>query len=126
MSVLDIRHLSREVARRIRQAFHYYAVRLMLVQEGRLVPQAAMRAPEGDVAALPRSLSLQEPTIMTTVADTGRPWLVPDVSKEPCYLPVPEFLPTWLRVERGQLRASATARPWANRASTAAGSGPSA
>ncbi len=91
VSVLDVQQLSREVARRILQAFRYYAVQLMLVENGRLVPQAAVRAPEGELVTLPRSLSLQEPTIMTTVANTAKPWLVPDVSREPRYLPVPEF-----------------------------------
>ncbi len=91
VSVLDVQQLAREVAKRILNAFGYYAVQLMLVEDGRLVPQAAVRAPEGDLVGLPRSLSLQEPTIMTTVANTGRPWLVPEVDKEPRYLAVPEF-----------------------------------
>ncbi|MEW6566881.1 MAG: GAF domain-containing protein [Chloroflexota bacterium] len=91
VSVLDIQQLSREVATRILHAFHYYSVQLVLVEDGRLVPQAMVRAPGGEPVQLLRSISLQEATIMTTVANTGKPWLVADVSKEPRYLAVPEL-----------------------------------
>lgn len=91
VSVLDVQQLARELAMRIQKAFGYYAVQLMLVEDGRLVPRAAVRAPGGDLVELRRSLSLQQPTIMTTVANTGRPWLVPEVDKEPRYLAAAEF-----------------------------------
>ena len=91
VSLLDIQQLMREVAPRILHAFHYYAVQILLLEEGRLVPQAAVRAPKGEAIALPRSLPLSQPTVMTTVAARGRPWRVADVAGEPRFLPTPEL-----------------------------------
>ncbi len=91
VSVLDIQQLVREVAVRILHAFHYYSVQMMLDDGGLLIPQAVAIAPEGRLVDVRATLRLSESTIMTTVANTGHPWLVPDVSREPCYRPLPEL-----------------------------------
>lgn len=91
VSMLDIQQLMREVAPRILHAFHYYAVQILLLEQGRLVPQAAVRTPRGEAITLPRSLPLSQPTIMTTVAARGRPWLVSDVTREPRFLQTPDL-----------------------------------
>ena len=91
VSVLDIQQLVREVAARIQQAFNYYSVAILLVEGERLVPQAVAMAPEGKAIIVDRTLSLRDKTIMTTVAQTGNPWLVADVSAEPSYRAIPEL-----------------------------------
>jgi len=91
VSVLDIQQLVREVTGRIQQAFEYYAVAILLVEGERLVPQAVAMAPSGRPIHVDRTLSLREMSIMTTVANTGRPWLVPDVAAEPSFYAIPEL-----------------------------------
>jgi signal transduction histidine kinase len=91
VSVLDIQQLVREVAARIQQAFSYYSVAILLVEGERLIPQAVAMAPEGKTVFVDRTLSLRERTIITTVANTGKPWLVPDVAAEPSFRAIPEL-----------------------------------
>ena len=91
VSVLDIQHLAREVAVRILRSFHYYSVQVLLVEAGRLVPQAVVRAPEAEHLEIARTISLRDATIMTTVANSGKPWLVRDVSSESRYLSIPQL-----------------------------------
>lgn len=91
VSVLDIQQLAREVATRILNAFRYYSVQLMLIEDGRLRPAAVVRSPGAELVPTRRTLSLHESTIMTTVARSGRAWLVPDVKDEPRYQHIPEL-----------------------------------
>jgi signal transduction histidine kinase len=91
ISVLDIQQLVREVAGRIQQAFAYYSVAILLVEGERLTPQAVALAPGGRSIQIDRTLSLHENSILTTVATTGSPWLVPDITVEPSYHPIPEL-----------------------------------
>jgi two-component system phosphate regulon sensor histidine kinase PhoR len=91
VSVLDTQNLVREVTLRILQAFRLYAVQILLLEGGILVPQAVVRGPEGEFVRIGRVLSLRERSIMAEVARTGRPLLVPDVSKDPRFLPALEL-----------------------------------
>ena len=91
VSVLDIQHLVREVAQHILRAFDYYAVQILLLESGALVPRAVARAPDGELIHIGRILTLRDQSLIAESVRSGQPMLVPDVSTDPRYLPTSEL-----------------------------------
>ncbi len=91
VSVLDIQHLVREVAQHILRSFNYYAVQILLLESGALVPRAVSRAPDGELIHLGRILTLRDQSLIADAARSGQPILVPDVSVDPRFMPAPEL-----------------------------------
>jgi PAS domain S-box-containing protein len=87
-SILDVDTLLGQVVQLIRDAFDYYQVNLGLIEGNALVPKAWA----GSLSAFPAGaarLSLDAEAIVTQAAASGAPLLVPDVRREPSYLPLP-------------------------------------
>lgn len=96
--ILHPTQLAAEVARRICEAFNYYAVSVCLV-EGDLVRLSAgvvrtsKQGAERAIAPLfvDKALRIGEEGIIGWVAATGQPLLVPDVTHDPHFLRIPEL-----------------------------------
>jgi signal transduction histidine kinase/CheY-like chemotaxis protein len=87
-SILDVDALLGQVVRLIRDTFDYYQVNLGLIEGDTLVPKAwagALRTFPTEIARL----NLDAEAVVTKVVTSGTPLLVPDVRREPLYLPLP-------------------------------------
>jgi len=92
-STLDLDQVLIQVVQQVRSALHCYAVSVGLVEGDELVFRAA-ESPQRLWAAAALRLhrrKINGPGISTWVARTGEPLLVPDVSREPRYLAIPEL-----------------------------------
>jgi PAS domain S-box-containing protein len=87
-SILDVDTLLGQVVRLIRDTFGYYQVNLGLVEGDALVPKAWIGALSTFPTEVAR-LDLDAESIVTKVVNSGTPLLVPDVRREPLYLPLP-------------------------------------
>jgi GAF domain-containing protein len=76
------------VVRLIRDTFDYYQVNLGLIEGDALVPKAWAGALTPFPTEVAR-LNLNAEAIVTKVVTSGTPLLVPDVRREPSYLPLP-------------------------------------
>jgi signal transduction histidine kinase len=83
-SILDIDDLLARVVDLIQEAFGYYHVQVFLMDQdaGQLVLRAAGRT----LSAEYRRLAMGQASINTRAAQTGKPVLVNDVSRDPAYL----------------------------------------
>jgi len=91
VSVLDIQHLVREVAQHILRSFDYYAVSILLLENGALVPRAVARAPDGELIHVGHILTLRERSLIAESARSGQAILVPDITQDARFLPTPEL-----------------------------------
>jgi len=87
-SILDVDTLLGQVVRLIRDTFDYYQVNLGLIEGDTLVPKAWAGALSTFPTEIAR-LKLDAGAIVTKVVTTGTPLLLPDVRREPLYLPLP-------------------------------------
>jgi len=87
-SILDVDTLLTRVVRLIRDTFDYYQVNLGLIEGNVLVPKAWAGALSTFPTEVAR-LNLDAEAIVTKVVTSGTPLLVPDVRREPSYLPLP-------------------------------------
>jgi signal transduction histidine kinase len=89
-SILDINELLKLLVQLIHQTFHYYHIEIGLVEGGEVVYYMGA----GDLwekpgfQASPSRLRIGQDGITGRVAATGKPMIVPDVSREPLYVPV--------------------------------------
>jgi GAF domain-containing protein len=93
-SILDVDQLLEEIVRALQKAFGYEAISIALVEGDTLVVKAATlhNWRERGIPALRIEVGGQGVT--GWVAGAGQPLLVPDVSKEPRYLPWPANIQT--------------------------------
>jgi GAF domain-containing protein/anti-sigma regulatory factor (Ser/Thr protein kinase) len=93
-TILDIDRLLDEIVFLIRDTFGYYLVDIALIEGDDLNVRAGAGDRFSDPDFQPPCLEVEGPGIMARVARTGEPLLVPDVSKEPHYLALPDGLKT--------------------------------
>jgi signal transduction histidine kinase len=91
VSVLDIQHLVREVVQHILNSFNYYAVAILLLENGALVPRAVARGPGSELIHVGRILTLRDRSLIAESARSGQAILVPDVSQDPRFMSTPEL-----------------------------------
>jgi two-component system phosphate regulon sensor histidine kinase PhoR len=83
VAILDIKQLAHEVAAGTLRVFNYYAVGILLSEEGKLVPCAYLRGPEGVPVSQVEPLDLNAAGFAQEALKSDRPLLISDVSKEP-------------------------------------------
>lgn len=97
--ILHPTQLAAEVARRICEAFNYYAVSVCLVEGDLVRVSAGVVRTSGEKSAertieplfVDRALRIGQEGIIGWVAATGQPLLVPDVTHDPHFLRIPEL-----------------------------------
>lgn len=89
-SILDINELLKQLVQLIQRTFHYYQVEIGLVEGDEVVYYmgAGELWEKPDFQAKPSRLRVGGEGITGRVAATGKPMVVPDVSREPLYIPV--------------------------------------
>ncbi len=93
-SVLTTDDLLQEIVRLVKESFGYYLVGISLIEGDELVEKAGSGPPFENPEFQPPSVEVGGDAIISWVAATGEPLLVPDVSKEPRYLFVPDLAET--------------------------------
>jgi len=88
-SILPVGELLDEIVRLIKASFGYYLVTVGLIEEDEVVFLAGTKTDWPEKDFLPPPLKVGSQGITAWVAGTGKPLLVPDVSREPRY----RFLP---------------------------------
>ncbi|TET97883.1 MAG: GAF domain-containing sensor histidine kinase [Anaerolineales bacterium] len=83
VSILDIQQLALEVAAGALRVFNYYAVGILLNEDGRLVPCAYLRGPEGVPVSRVEPLDINAAGLAQEVVKKDQPLLISDVGKEP-------------------------------------------
>ncbi len=93
-SVLTTDDLLQEIVRLVKESFGYYLVGISLIEGDELIEKAGSGPPFENPEFQPPSIKVGGDAITGWVAATGEPLLVPDVSKEPRYLFVPDLAET--------------------------------
>jgi GAF domain-containing protein/HAMP domain-containing protein len=89
-SILAIDELLDEIVHSVRESLGYYHTAIGLVEGDEVVIKAGAGAHWEDAQFQPSRLRIGGKGITAWVAETGEPLLVPDVSQEARYFPVPE------------------------------------
>jgi signal transduction histidine kinase len=89
-SILDINELLEQLVQLVQQTFHYYHIEIGLVEGDEIVYYvgAGELWEKPGFQASPSRLKVGRDGITGRVAATGKPMIVPDVSREPLYVPV--------------------------------------
>jgi signal transduction histidine kinase len=89
-SILDINELLEQLVQFVQQTFHYYHIEIGLVEGDEVVYYvgAGELWEKPGFQASPSRLKVGRDGITGRVAATGKPMIVPDVSREPLYVPV--------------------------------------
>jgi signal transduction histidine kinase len=89
-SILDINELLQQLVQLIHQTFHYYHIEIGLLEGDEVVYYigAGELWENRGFQAHPSRLGVGRDGITGWVAATGKPMIVPDVSREPLYVPV--------------------------------------
>jgi GAF domain-containing protein/HAMP domain-containing protein/anti-sigma regulatory factor (Ser/Thr protein kinase) len=93
-SILDVDQLLDEIVRVIKETLGYYLVSIGLIEGDDVAFKTGAGPRWDDPEFQPTSMKVGEEGITGWVAGTGEALLVPDVSQEPRYVPLPDLVET--------------------------------